>query len=119
MSHKIYEPAASVLLGREGAPVMGYETGLTSERLYQGQPYSRLTVMALCTNGEMADITVPGAVDGLSVQQVREAMEKTTFLKVKFTGLELEEKGGEYNKLTRKGTADKAELVTPPVPSKS
>lgn len=120
MKHYIYDPAATEVLGKDGSPITGYEPGLTNEKVLDGQPFSRLTVMAVCTNGELATITVPGKVEGLTVQQVQESVRNLTFIKVKFSGLTLEEKGDSYNKLTRTGMAEKATIVTPiPTPSKS
>lgn len=118
MKHYLYEPAASAILGPDGAPVTSYETGLTSDKLFNGQPYSRLVIMATNTNGELATVTVPSTVDGLTTQRVQEAVRTLSFIKVKFIGLTLEGKGDSYNKLTWTGTAEKAEIVTA-TPTKS
>lgn len=115
--HYIYEPAASAILGPEGAPVTGYEPGLTSERLFDGQPFSRITLMATGTNGELATISVRGVVDGLTTQRVQEAVRTLNFLRVKFTGLTLEAKGDSFNKVTWSGTAEKAEIITSAAPA--
>lgn len=117
MKHFIYEPAASAILGLDGAPITGFETGLTSEKIFDGQQFSRLTVMATATNGETATISVRGVVDGLTTQRVQEAVRTLNFLRVKFTGLTLEAKGAEFNRVTYTGTAEKAEVVTLPAPA--
>lgn len=109
--HYIYEPAASAILGIDGAPVTGFESGLTSEKMFDNQTYSRITVMATNTNGELATVSVRGTIEGLTAQRVQEAVRTLNFLRVKFTGLTLEEKGDSFNKLTRIGVAEKAELV--------
>lgn len=116
MKHYIYDPAASAILGLDGAPITGYETGLTSERVFDNQPFSRLTLMATNTNGELAAIAVRGSVDGLTPQRVQEAVRTLNFIRVKFTGLILEAKGDAYNKLSWNGTAEKAEIVTQAAP---
>lgn len=117
MKHYIYDPAASAILGLDGAPITGYEPGLTSERLFENQPFSRLTLMATNTNGELATISTRGVVDGLTPQRVQEAVRTLNFIRVKFTGLILEAKGDAYNKLSWSGTAEKAEIVTPAAPA--
>ena len=109
--HTIFEPAASAILGPDGTPITSYETGLTNERLFNNQPFSRFTVMATSTSGELATISVPGSVDGLTTQRVQEAVRTLSFIKVKFTGLTLEAKGDSYNKVTWSGVAEKAEVV--------
>lgn len=120
MKHYIYDPASGLILGESGAPVTGYEPGLTSERQFDGKPFSRLTVMATSTNGELATISIPGGVEGLTPQQVQSAVRTLNFIRVKFTGLTLEIKGGEYNKVTYTGTAERAEVVpAAPIPGKS
>lgn len=111
MKHYVYEPAASAILGLDGAPITSYEPGLTSEKMFDGQPFARITVMATATNGETATISVRGVVDGLTTQRVQEAVRTLNFLRVKFIGLTLEERGDSFNKLTRIGVADKAEIV--------
>ena len=119
MKHYIYDPAASTILGLDGAPITGYETGLTSEKVFDNQTFSRLTVMATNTNGELAAVAVRGSVDGLTPQRVQEAVRTLNFIRVKFVGLTLEVKGDNYNKVTWSGTADKAEIVTPAAPAPS
>lgn len=119
MKHYIYDPAASAILGLDGAPITGYETGLTSERVFDNQPFSRLTLMATNTSGELATISTRGVVDGLTPQRVQEAVRTLNFIRVKFTGLTLEAKGDSYNKVIWSGTAEKAEIVTSAAPAKS
>lgn len=111
MKHLIYEPAASDILGLDGAPITSYETGLTSEKMFDGQPFARITVMATNTNGEVATISVRGTVEGLTTERVQAAVRTLNFIRVKFSGLTLEERGDSFNKLTRIGVAEKAELV--------
>lgn len=112
MRHYIFQPAASAILGPDGAPITSYETGLTSERMFENQPFSRLTVMATNTNGELAAISVRGTIEGLTTQRVQEAVRTLNFLRVKFIGLTLEVKGDSFNKVSYTGTAEKAEVVT-------
>lgn len=117
MRHYMHEPAASVFLGQDGAPVTGYEDGLTSDKLFDGKSFCRMNVMALCSDGETVSVSVPGTVDGLTPQLVQTALRNLSFVRVKFTGLTLEVKGDSYNKVNWKGTAEKAEVVkVAPVP---
>lgn len=112
VKHYIFEPAASAILGSEGAPVTGYEPGLLSEKLFDGQPFSRVTLMATCTNGETSTVSVRGSIEGLTPQRVQETMRTLNFVKVKFSGLTLEARADKYNTLNYIGTAEKAEIVT-------
>lgn len=111
MRHLIYEPAASAILGLDGAPVTSIESGLASEKMFDNQPFSRITVMATNTNGEIATISVRGTVEGLTTERVQAAVRTLNFLRVKFSGLTLEPKAAEFNRLTYTGTAEKAEIV--------
>lgn len=116
MPHPITEPAASVILtgsvDNVGAALVGYQTGCTSDYLFEGRPHSKLSVIATCADGERVTIAVPGSVDGLSPQQVQNAVRMLNFVKIKFTGLVLDVKGGEHNRVSYGGTAEKAEIVT-------
>lgn len=114
--HYVYEPAASTILGPDGAPITSFEPGLTSERFFDNQPFSRLTLMATNTNGELATVNVRGTIEGLTTQRVQEAVRTLNFIRVRFSGLTLEAKGDSYNKVTWTGIAEKAEIVpAPPV----
>lgn len=110
--HYIREPIASDIMG-EAVPVTAYESGLTSERLYGGRPYSRVGCIAPNLDGERVVITVPGSVQGLTPELVQEATRRLAFVRVKFSGLKLEIKGNSYNSVTYQGTADSAILVQP------
>lgn len=113
MAHLIYEPAASAILGNDGAPVLGYSRGLTNEKFFGGEPFSRLNLLATSTNGEVASVSVRGEIAGLTTEAVQDAARRLAFVRVKFTGLVLEVKGDGYNTVEYRGTAEKAELVSP------
>lgn len=110
--HYIREPIASAILG-EAAAVTSYETGLSSERLFNGQQYSRIGCIAPHLDGERVVVTVPGTVQGLTEELVQEGTRRLTFARVKFAGLVLEVKGDSYNTVTYQGIAEQATLVQP------
>ncbi len=110
--HYIRDPIASAILG-DAAAVTGYETGLTNDRIFGGQPFSRIACIAPYLDGERIVITVPGIVQGLTPEMVQEATRHLMFLRVKFAGLAIEVKGDSYNSVTYTGTAERAALVQP------
>ena len=121
MPHPITEPAASVVLtgavDNPGAAVVGLQTGCTSDYIFDGRPHSKISVIATCADGERVTVAVPGTVDGLTPQQVQNAVRTLNFIRIKFTGLVLDVKGNDHNKINYTGTADKAEIVTPAAPA--
>lgn len=110
--HFIRDPMASNLLGTP-AVVTGYITGLTSDTKFNGNPYSEVACLAPYMNGELVRVNIPGVVEGLTSEMVQEACCRLTFVRVKFTGLVLEIKGEQFNRVTYVGTADRAALVQP------
>lgn len=110
--HYIREPIASAILG-DAAAVTSYETGLSNDRIFGGQPYSRVSCIAPYLDGERVVIVLPGTVQGLTPEMVQEATRRLTFLRVKFVGLSLEIKGDSYNTVSFVGTAERAALVQP------
>lgn len=110
--HYIREPIASAILG-DAAAVTSYEAGLTNDRIFGGQPYSRVGCIAPYLDGERVVISLPGVVQGLTPDMVQEATRRLTFLRVKFAGLVLEVKGDSYNNVTYVATAERAALVQP------
>lgn len=110
--HFINNPLASTMLG-DPAVILSYATGLTSDHKYAGQPYSEVVCLAPYLNGAQVRVSVPGIIEGLTVEMVQEATCRLAFVRVKFFGLVLEVKGGEYNAVTFVGTADRAVLVQP------
>lgn len=110
--HYIREPIASAILG-ETAAVTSYEAGLTNDRIFGGQPYSRVSCIAPYLDGERVVVTVPGIVQGLTPEMVQEATRRLLFLRVKFSGLVIEIKGDSYNSVSYVGTAERAALVQP------
>lgn len=116
MRHIFTGPLAEALVGTPSV-VVGYETGLQSEKLYNDQPYSRLTCLAPHAGGETVTVTVPGSVPGLTPAEVAQRVATLDFVRAHFTGLTAEVRGGEFNRVTYTATADKAEVVTaPPAP---
>lgn len=114
----IAEPAASALIGADDAVVTAYATGFISEKFNEGKPFSRLSILMRCTDGE-ASIILPGAVDGLTPQFVQAAKRNLNFVRVKLIGLSLSARGdGKYN-LAWSGSAEKAEIVTAPASTKN
>lgn len=110
--HFIRDPIASAILG-EVAAVTSYETGLSSERVFNGQQYSRVGCIAPYLDGERVVVTVPGTVQGLTEEFVQECTRRLTFARVKFSGLVLEVKGDSYNTVSYQGSAEQAALVQP------
>lgn len=110
--HFIREPVASAILGGE-APVVNYDTGLTSDRLFGGQPYSRLGCIAPYLDGENVIVTIPGTVQGLTPELVQESTRRLSFVRVKFSDLVLEIRGDAYNSVSYSGTARSAVQVQP------
>lgn len=111
--HIIKGPGASSLIG-DPAVVISYTTGLTSERKFNGAPYSEVVCLAPYLNGELVRVTVPGVVEGLTAEMAQEACCRLSFVRVRFsTDLTLEVKGDSYNKVSYVGTASRAALVQP------
>lgn len=110
--HFVREPIASALLG-DAAAVTSYETGLISDRVNGGQPFSRVGCIAPYLDGERVVVTVPGVVQGLTTEMVQDATRRLAFVRVKFVGLTLEVKGDAYNSVSYTGTAERAALVQP------
>lgn len=117
MPHLITEPAATAALTGEingSAAITSYKTGIVNEKQFGGASFSQVSSIGICLDGEVVTIRFPGAIDGLTPQQVQNAIRTLNFVRVKFTGLTIEVKGGDYNRVTYTGTAEKAELVTAP-----
>lgn len=115
MAHFMTEPASTVALtGEIGGSVAltNYKTSLTSERLFDGNPFSQVGTIAVCLDGDPVTIKFPGQIEGLTAQQVQNAVRTLNFIRVKFTGLTLTVTGDQYNRVTYSGVAEKAELVT-------
>ena len=110
--HYINGPMAVAMLG-DPAVVVSYATGLTSKNLFAGQTYSQVACLAPHLDGERVLVNVPGVVQGITAEMVQEATQRLAFVRVKFTGLVLEIKGGDFNRVTYVGTADRAVLVQP------
>lgn len=110
--HLINGPMAVAMLG-DPAIVLSLSTGLTSKAKFAGQPYSQIACLAPHLDGERVLIDVPGMVQGITSEMVQEATLRLSFVRVKFTGLVLEIKGGDFNSVTYQGTADRATLVQP------
>lgn len=110
MTHHIYEPASTALVG-DPTPIASYETGKQNEKLFDGQPFSRIVCIASSTDSEQVEIAVRGAIQGLTPQQVQEAARKLVFVRVKLSGVTLSVRGDQFNKVTYSGTAEKAEIV--------
>lgn len=114
MSHLITEPAATAALTGEingSAAITSYKTGIVNEKQFGGESFSQVSAIGVCLGGEVVTIKFPGEVAGLTAQQVQEAVRTLNFVRVRFTGLTIEVKGGEYNRVTYSGTAEKAEIV--------
>lgn len=111
--HIIRNPMASTMLG-DPAVVISYTTGLTSERKFNGSPYSEIVCLAPYLNGELVRVTVPGVVEGLTTEMAQEACYRLAFVRVKFSNdLALEIKGDSFNKVNYVATAGRAALVQP------
>ena len=124
MAHTITDPAASAALTGEAnggsAIITSYKTGLTSDKQYNGQPFSQVASLGMCLDGESVTIRFPGSIEGLTPQQVQAAVRTLNFIRVKFTGLSLDVKGDKFNKVTYTGTAERVEVVpAAPIPGKS
>lgn len=114
MSKHLYNEALSVALVGEPAVLVGLEAGLTSEKQFNGQPFSRLTCLSPNAGGETVTITVPGTIPGVTPAEVAQRVATLNFVRVKFTGLTCEVRGDSFNKVSYTGTAEKAEVVTTP-----
>lgn len=114
--HNIYDPAATALVG-DPAILVGLETGLTSDKLYSGQPFSRLSCLSPSAGGETVTLTVPGTIPGVTPAEVAQRVAALNFVRVRFTGLTCEVRGDSFNKVTYSGTAEKAEVVAAPSPT--
>lgn len=110
--HFISEPMSTAMLS-DPAVVLNYTTGQTSEWRFGGKPYSTVVCLAPYLGGERVQVLVPGSVQGLTEEMAREGLLRLSFVRVKFTGLVLEIKGGEYNNVSYQGVADRATLVQP------
>lgn len=110
--HIITNPVASTLLG-DPAVVISYNTDLTSEYKFNGNPYSEINCLAPHL-GELVRVTVPGVVEGLTSEMAQEACCRLAFVRVRFSNdLALELKADSFNKLTYVATAGRAALVQP------
>lgn len=116
MKHCFNTPLSLALVG-DPAVLVGLEAGLVSEKLYGGQPYSRLTCFLTNVGGDTATITIPGVIPGITPAEVAQRVASLDFPRVRLSGLTCEVKGGEYNKVTFTGTAEKAEIVTLAAPA--
>lgn len=112
MKHLFNTHLSLALLG-DPAVLVGLEAGLVSEKIFGGQPYSRLTCLSPNAGGETVTITVPGAIPGITPAEVAQRVASLDFVRVKFTGLVCEVRGDSYNKVAYSGTAEKAEVVPP------
>ena len=110
--HFIKGSMAAAMLG-DPAVVLSYATGLTSKNLFAGQAYSQIACLAPYLDGERILVNIPGVVQGITSEMVQEATQRLAFVRVRFAGLVLEIKGGEYNRVMYVGTADRAVLVQP------
>lgn len=111
--HIIHNPLASTMLG-DPAVVISYNTGLTSERRFNGSPYSEVVCLAPNLNGELVRVAVPGVVEGLTSEMAQEACCRLAFVRVRFSNdLALELRADSFNKLTYVATAGRAALVQP------
>ena len=111
--HIIRNPMASAMLG-DPAVVISYTSGLTSERRFNGNPYSEIVCLAPHLNGELVRVTVPGVVEGLTTEMAQEACCRLSFVRVKFSNdLALELRAENFNKLSYIATAGRAVLVQP------
>ena len=94
MPHLITEPAASAALTGEinggSAIITSYKTDLTSDKQFNGQPFSQMSSLGVCLDGEPVTIKIPGRIEGPTPQQVQAAVRTLNFIRVKFTGLTLE-----------------------------
>lgn len=108
--HTINNPLASTMLG-DPAVVISYTAGLTSERKFNGNPYSEVVCLAPYLNGEIVRVTVPGVVEGITTEMVHDACCRLSFVRVRFSDLTLEIKGDSYNKVSYTATASRAVLV--------
>lgn len=122
MSHTINDPAATAALTGEitggSAVITSYRTGLTNEKQFGGLTFSQVSSIGVCLGGEVVTIKFPGEIAGLTAQQVQEAVRTLNFVRVRFTGLTIEIRGAEFNRVSYVGTAEKAEIVTPPLSGK-
>ncbi len=117
MAKHLYNEILSTALVGDPAVLVSLETGLVSEKMFSGQPYSRFTCVSPNAGGEPVYVTIPGATPGLNPAEVARRVASVDFIRVKFIGLTCEVKGDQYNKVTYTGTAAKAEVVTaPPAP---
>ena len=112
MKHYIKDPMATTMLG-DPAIALSYVTGQTSDKKYGGKPYSIVACLAPHLDGERVLVELPGVIPGLTEEMVQEATRRLSFVRVKFSGLVLEVKGGEYNAVTYVGTADHAVVIQP------
>ena len=119
MSKHFFNASLSLALVGDPAVLVALEAGLVSDKLYGGQPYSRLTCLSPNAGGETVTITVPGVVPDITPAEVAQRVATLNFVRVKFIGLVCEIKGGEFNKVTFTGTAEKAEVVPPAAPGPS
>lgn len=113
MKH-FFSPVLSLALVGDPAVLVGLEANLTSDKLFNGQPFNRLTCLSPNAGGETVSINAPGTIPGITPAEVAQRVAALDFVRVKFTGLTVEVKGGEYNKVTYVGTAERAEIVTAP-----
>lgn len=111
--HIIHNPMASTMLG-DPAVVISYTSGLTSERKFNGKPYSEVVCLAPYLNGELVRVTIPGVVEGLTTEMAQDACCRLSFVRVRFSNdLSLEIKGDSFNKVSYAATAGRAALVQP------
>lgn len=118
MKHIFNETLSHALVG-DPAVLVALESGLASEKIFGGQPFSRATCLSPNAGGETVTITIPGSIPGLAPAEVAQRVATLDFVRVKFSGLAVEVKGGEFNRVTYTGTAEKAEVVTAPSGTKS
>lgn len=114
--HYFNTPLSLALVGNPAA-LVSLEAGLVSDKLYGGQPYSRLTCLSPNAGGETVTITIPGAIPGITPAEVAQRVATLDLPRVQLSGLICEVRGDSYNKVTYSGAADKAEIVTPAAPS--
>lgn len=110
--HYVKEPMSTTLLG-DPAIATSYTPGQTSEKKYNGKPFSTIACLAPHLDGERVLVEIPGSVPGLTEEMVRDGLLRLSFVRVKFSGLVLEIKGGDFNSVTYVGTAERAVLVQP------
>ena len=113
MKHYFNSVLSLALVG-DPAILVALETGLVSDKVYGGLPHSRATCLSQNAGGETISIVFPGAIANLSPGEVAQRVATLDFVRVRFTGLICEVKGGEYNRVTYTGAAEKAEVVTTP-----